>query len=48
MMVHIITMFRDSTGLFLTTYCVGYAHAVPFLRSEIPFSLLKTPETHAV
>ena len=31
------------TGIFLTTYCVRYPHTVPFLRNEMPFSLLKTP-----
>ena len=34
--------------LFLTTYCVRYPHAVPFLRNEMPFSLLKTPKIHTV
>ena len=33
---------------FLTTYCVRYPHAVSFLRNEMPYSLLKTPKTHAV
>ena len=35
-------------GLFLTTYCVRYPHEVPFLINEMPFSILKTPKTHAV
>ena len=34
-------------GLFLTT-CVRYPHDVPFLINEMPFSILKTPKTHAV
>ena len=35
-------------GLILTTYCVRHPHAVPFLRNEMPFSLLKHPKIHAV
>ena len=38
----------DKSGLILTTYCMQYPHAVPFLQNEIPFPLLKTPKTHAV
>ena len=38
----------NQPGLILTTYCVRYPHAVPFLRNEIPFFLLKPPKTHAV
>ena len=29
---------------FLTTYHVRYPHAVPFLRNEMPYSLLKIPK----
>ena len=33
---------------FLTTYCVWYPHAVPFLRNKILYSLLKTPKAYVV
>ena len=31
-------------GLSLTPYCVRYLHAVPFLKNEMPYSLLKPPK----
>ena len=31
---------------FFNHFCVRYPHAVPFLRNEMPNSLLKTPKTH--
>ena len=46
--ISIIFSGNKKTGLILTTYCVRYPHAVPFLQNEIPFSLLKTLKTHAV
>ena len=36
------------TLLFLTTYCVWYPHTVPFLKNEMPYSLLKTLKTHSI
>ena len=30
-------------GLFLTTSCVRYMHVVPFMRNEMPYSLVETP-----
>ena len=40
--------FSTVSGLILTTYCVRYPHAVPFLRNKVPFFLLKAPKAHAV
>ena len=33
--------YQSRPGLFLTTYCMRYPHALPFLRNEMPFFLLK-------
>ena len=38
----------QESGLFLSTYCVRYPHAVPFLRNELPYFLRKTPKRHTV
>ena len=38
----------NKAGLILTTYCVRYPHAVPFLRNKMPFSLLKPVKIHTV
>ena len=35
---------KHYTGPFLSTYCVQYPHAVPFLRNKMPFSLIKSPK----
>ena len=36
------------SGLILTTYCVRYPRAMPFLRNKMPFSRPKTPKIYAV
>ena len=43
-----ILWFEVFTGLILATYCRRYPYAVAFLWNEMPYSLLKTPKTHAV
>ena len=44
-MIHLFSTFLV-TRAFLTTYCMRYPHAVPFLRNEMPFSLLKILKAH--
>ena len=39
---------HNKAGLILTTYCVRYPGAVPFLRNKMPFSLLKPLKIHVV
>ena len=39
-----LTIFKA----FSITYCMGYPRAVPFLRNEVPFSLLKILKPHTV
>ena len=46
--VVVVVVIVVVTGLSSTTYCVQYPHVVLFLRYEMPYSLLKTPKTHAV
>ena len=45
---HSILYYLPKAELILAIYCVRYPHAVPFLWNKIPYSLLKTPKTHAV
>ena len=30
----------DQAGLILTFYCVRYPHVMPYLKNDIPYSLL--------
>ena len=45
---NLIPLFRKGAGLILTSCCVRYPNAVPFLSNRIPYSQLKSPKTHAI